>query len=61
MPKMGRGAHQAELMGFPATGKPINAAGIEIVRVEGSMLVEHWATIDQLGMLQQIGVVPMPG
>jgi len=56
-----RGTHQGELMGIPATGKPVNVAGIEIVRVEGNTLAERWATIDQLGMLQQLGVVPMPG
>jgi len=23
--------------------------------------VEHWANVDQLGMLQQLGLAPMPG
>jgi predicted ester cyclase len=26
----------------------------------GGKLVEHWAVIDQLGMLQQLGFAPSP-
>jgi hypothetical protein len=31
-----------------------------LVRVEGGKAKEHRAVIDQLGMLQQLGLVPMP-
>jgi len=30
------------------------------VRVEGGKLVEGWNNFDQLGMLQQLGVVNLP-
>jgi predicted ester cyclase len=28
---------------------------------EGEKLVERWANLDQLGMMQQLGVIPPPG
>ncbi|HET7037474.1 MAG TPA: ester cyclase [Thermomicrobiaceae bacterium] len=55
------GTHQGELMGIPPTGKRVQVPGIDIVRVAQGKLVEHWATLDQVGMLQQLGVMPAPG
>jgi predicted ester cyclase len=57
----GQGTHQGEFMGIPATGKPVTRPGIDIVRNVDGKLVEHWANIDQLGMMQQLGVIPPPG
>lgn len=57
----GHGTHQGELMGIPPTGKYATWSEIHIGRFAGGKLVEHWANLDQLGMLQQLGVVPMPG
>jgi predicted ester cyclase len=55
------GTQQGELFGIPATGKRISITGIDIVSVIGGKMTEHWVSIDQLGMLQQLGVVPAPG
>jgi len=55
------GTHQGELQGIPPTGKQMTITGIEIVRVSGGKIVEAWVEFDQLGMLQQLGVVPTPG
>jgi steroid delta-isomerase-like uncharacterized protein len=54
----GRGTHQGELMGIPATGKQITVNGITISRLENGKVVEEWTNWDMLGMLQQLGVVP---
>jgi predicted ester cyclase len=54
------GTHRGELMGIAPTGKRVTACGIEIFRFRDSKMAEHWATFDALGMLQQIGVVPVP-
>lgn len=54
----GRGTHRGEFMGIPPTGNQVTMGGIDIVRVEGGKIVEHWANFDQLGMLQQLGVIP---
>jgi len=55
------GTMKGEFAGMPATGKHATWTEIHISRVEGGKFVEHWANIDQLGMLQQLGVIPAPG
>jgi predicted ester cyclase len=58
----GRGTHQGVFMGIPPTGKHVTVTLIEINRIAGGKgVVEHWLEMDMLGMLQQLGVVPMPG
>ena len=54
------GTNEGELMGMPATGKQATTAGININRISGGKLVEGWGLFDQLGLLQQIGAVPVP-
>src|SRR5437764_11463886 len=54
------GTHQGELMGIPATGKPISITGMGMDRVVDGKIVESWANWDALGMLGQIGVAPAP-
>ena len=54
------GTHTGELMGIPATGKKICVTGIDINRIAGGKIVEHWGNFDQMGMMQQLGVVPPP-
>ncbi len=54
------GKHEGELMGMAATGKQATTAGINVNRVSGGKLVEGWGLFDQLGLLQQIGAVPVP-
>lgn len=55
------GTHQGELFGIPPTGKRIEITGIDVVRFENGKMVEHWGNQDDLGMMQQLGVIPMPG
>ncbi|HEX6606809.1 MAG TPA: ester cyclase [Chloroflexia bacterium] len=55
------GTHQGELMGIPPTGKRISVTGVHYGRARDGMAVEHWAGVDTLGMLQQLGIVPMMG
>jgi steroid delta-isomerase-like uncharacterized protein len=57
----GTGTHTGDLMGIPATGKEINVTGMGLHRVEGGQIVEGWTEADQMGMMQQLGVVPAPG
>jgi steroid delta-isomerase-like uncharacterized protein len=53
------GTHEGELMGIPATGKQATTAGVNFNRFAGGKLVEGWGLFDQLGLLQQLGAVPM--
>lgn len=55
------GTMKGEFSGMQATGKSAAWAEIHIVRVKDGKIVEHWANVDQLGMLQQLGLAPMPG
>jgi steroid delta-isomerase-like uncharacterized protein len=53
------GTHQGEFQGMPATGKVVDAELIDIFRFGDDGLVsEHWGVMDQLTMMQQLGVVP---
>jgi predicted ester cyclase len=55
------GTHTGELMGIPATGKAVTVTGFDITRYSGGKSVEHWGQFDQMGMMQQLGVIPTPG
>jgi predicted ester cyclase len=56
----GRGTHTGELTGIPLTGKQVTVTRIEISCMVGGKVVEHWGEFDQMGMMQQLGVVPPP-
>jgi predicted ester cyclase len=47
-------------MGMPPSGKKLRFSGTTIVRMENGKIVERWANVDELGLLQQLGVVPPP-
>jgi steroid delta-isomerase-like uncharacterized protein len=53
--------HTGELMGIPATGKRTKMTGITTQRIAGGKIVEEWNESDQMGLMQQLGVVPAPG
>jgi steroid delta-isomerase-like uncharacterized protein len=56
----GTGTHTGELMGVPPSGKPAVVTGMFINRVVNGKLVEGWTSFDALGMMMQIGAIPMP-
>lgn len=56
-----QGTHRGELMGLAPTGKRVNTSGIEVFRIADGKLAEHWAAFEALDMLQQVGMVPIPG
>ena len=51
------GTHKGTFMKIPATGKQIKVEGIDIVRISGGKVVEHWGINDNLTMMQQLGLV----
>lgn len=55
-----RGTHQGEFKGMPATGKRGRLSGITISRIADGKLIEGWTSPDELGLMQQLGVVPSP-
>jgi predicted ester cyclase len=52
---------QGTFLGLPPTGKHVTFTGIDIIRIAGGKLVERWGEMDMLGLLQQLGIVPLPG
>ena len=57
----GHGTMKGPIFGMPATGKSAAWSEIHISRFANGKIAEHWANVDQLGMLQQLGLAPMPG
>jgi steroid delta-isomerase-like uncharacterized protein len=55
---VGRGTHEGELLGIPATHKPVETAGIAIHRIRDGKIVEYWSVTDVARVLQQVGVLP---
>jgi len=52
------GTHTGPLFGVAPTGATLTLAGINLFRVRDGRVVERWGTLDQLGMLRQLGLVP---
>ncbi|HXT44533.1 MAG TPA: ester cyclase [Pseudonocardiaceae bacterium] len=56
-----RGRHTGEFHGLRATGRVIEQRQTHWVRVRDGKLAEHHAVRDDLGLLVQLGVIPIPG
>ncbi len=52
------GTHKGEFMGIPPTGKSVSFGVFDIVRITGGKVVEHWGQMDNMRMMQQLGVIP---
>jgi len=52
------GTHEGEFMGMPPSGRAVSMGLIDIVRISGGRVVEHWSMGDTLGMMQQQVVIP---
>ena len=53
--------HKSDFMSIKATGKRVMVKGIEVFRIADGKIAEIWASMDNLGMLQQLGVIPPLG
>ena len=53
-----QGRHTGDLMGLPASGRSIDIAVMDLFRIVDGRLVEHWALLDNLGLLKQVGALP---
>ena len=52
------GTQRGPLGPIPATGRRLNVSSYLIARVADGKIVEMWGLDDQLGLLQQLGVIP---
>jgi predicted ester cyclase len=53
-----RGRHTREFLGIPASGAKIEMHSIDIWRVSGGLMVEHWDELNALELFQQMGAIP---
>jgi steroid delta-isomerase-like uncharacterized protein len=53
-----RGTHLGPLMGMPPTGRAVEQSHMHFVRFRDGKAVEHWGVRDDMGMLQQLGILP---
>jgi steroid delta-isomerase-like uncharacterized protein len=55
------GTHTGDFFGIHASGKSVTFRVVDIVRISGGKIREHWGVTDNLGLMQQIGAIPAPG
>jgi steroid delta-isomerase-like uncharacterized protein len=56
-----RGTHLGKFQGLPATGKSVEIEVVHIDRLSDGKIVYHWGQGNQAGMMQQLGIVFIPG
>jgi predicted ester cyclase len=54
------GRHQGSLMAIAPTGKEVTMPFMIIYRVANGKIVQHWLIADQMGLMQQLGAMPVP-
>jgi steroid delta-isomerase-like uncharacterized protein len=52
--------HQGPFMGIPPSGNTLTMTEIHINRIAGGRIVERWAEVDRLSLMQQLGAIPVP-
>jgi predicted ester cyclase len=50
--------HLGPFLGVEPTGRRVRYEGMDFFRFEDGKMVEHWTSTDDLGLMQQLGVVP---
>ena len=54
------GTQMGELFGISPSDKQIIMTAIAIHRISNGKIIEHWSELDNLGLMQQLGVVSPP-
>ena len=54
----GRGTHQGEFQGIPATGRRVAVPGTVFYRIVEGRIVEFRGQFDRMSMMEQLGVLP---
>ncbi len=55
------GTNTGDFMGMPATGRKVATEGMSMGEIRDGKAYRHWSVYDNLGMMQQLGIIPMPG
>jgi steroid delta-isomerase-like uncharacterized protein len=54
------GTNKGAFRGIPPTNKKVTVEMIQVDRIDGGKFVEGWSRYDTLGLMQQLGLIPMP-
>jgi steroid delta-isomerase-like uncharacterized protein len=52
------GTHKGELQGIPSTGKKVSFIAMDFITLMDNKISEDWLSVDMMGLMQQIGVIP---
>jgi steroid delta-isomerase-like uncharacterized protein len=55
------GTHRGSVMGETPTGHDVVLRGVNIFRIADGKIVERWGRLNDLGLLQQLGLAQRPG
>ncbi len=55
------GTQTAEFYGIPPSGKSVAVTSVGIDRVQEGLVTEGWGELDMVGMMQQMGALPIVG
>jgi len=55
------GTHTGEFQGLPPTHRRVSFNGLELNRFRDGRVEEHWFQMDSLSLLQQLGLIVVPG
>jgi steroid delta-isomerase-like uncharacterized protein len=55
------GTHRGDLEGIPPTGRSVQGKGIDVLHMLDGRIVASYSQWDALGLMQQLGVVTLPG
>jgi predicted ester cyclase len=55
------GTMTGDFFGMPAANRPATWEEMHIAKIKDGKVREHWAVVDQMGLMQQLGFVPAPG
>lgn len=53
-----KGTHLGELNGIAPTYKEVNVPFVISYQIENNKIASHWMLVDQMSLMQQLGVVP---
>jgi len=55
-----RGTHKGDFEGIPPTGKTLTLTAFTVFRLVDGKIIEEWEVLDELGMMQQLGMELKP-
>ena len=56
-----RGTQKGDFYGAPASGREVVCTSIGLDRISSGIIVDGWGELDMVGMMQQLGAMPVVG